>query len=177
MSWNNDVPLKSPCVAPVRELRSHQGLNGRSLRKALRTFCGRHIQCYLDIFLLLGLGSFTWRSLDGIWWQTDRNVNDGLKEESHEEGKKVEILTVPDILSSSLMASWIAASKWLFSFPGLLDTFYITSSHTGIQQVCSFKTFSCCSERDTLFQDIILTTRCQCYTRQTPTIITKLIIH
>jgi len=26
---------------------------------------------------------------------------------------------VPDILSSSLMASWIAASRWLFSFPGL----------------------------------------------------------
>lgn len=88
MSWNNDVPLNSPCVAPVRELRSHQGLNGRSLRKALRTFCGRHIQCYLDIFLLLGLGSFTWRSLDGIWWQTDRNVNDGLKAESQEEETK-----------------------------------------------------------------------------------------
>lgn len=42
-------------------------LNGRSLRR-LR---GRHIQCYLDIFLLLGFGSFTWRSLDGIWGQTD----------------------------------------------------------------------------------------------------------
>lgn len=33
-------------------------------------FLRPHIQCYLDIFLLLGLGSFTWRSLDGIWRHT-----------------------------------------------------------------------------------------------------------
>lgn len=55
--------------------------------------------CYLEIFLLLGLGGLICLSPCGIWW------------------------TVPDILSSSLMASWIAASKWLFSFPLFLFLF------------------------------------------------------
>lgn len=39
------------------------------------------------------------------------------REKGHDYCQREKKLTFPDILSSSLMASCIAASKWLFSFP------------------------------------------------------------
>lgn len=63
---------ESRWVAPVRAPITSSP-NGRRLRR-------QQTHCYLEIFLLLGLGSFTWRSRDGIWAQArGKSVSGGSK--------------------------------------------------------------------------------------------------
>lgn len=62
---------ESRWVAPVRAPITSSP-NGRRLRR-------QQSHCYLEIFLLLGLGSFTWRSRDGIWAR-GKSVGGGRKQ-------------------------------------------------------------------------------------------------
>lgn len=118
---------ESPRVAPVRELRSHQGWTD----KVSERLWGRSWANTFNV-IWISSSSSAWGASpddpstgsDGTHTGNGVVVNAG-ETAVHEKSWKVQILTVPDILSSSLMASWIAASKWLFSFPGLSDNIYI----------------------------------------------------